>query len=57
MIYKLYKTIDGKDAATTVGVDQQVSFIFDDANIDYIEYKKWLEEGNVPLPADEPQGE
>lgn len=26
---------------------------FDDANTDYIEYKKWLAEGNEPLPADE----
>lgn len=27
---------------------------FDDANSDYVEYKKWLAEGNEPLPADEP---
>ena len=26
---------------------------FDDANTDYIEYKKWLEAGNTPIPADE----
>ena len=26
---------------------------FDDANTDYQEYLKWLEEGNQPLPADE----
>jgi hypothetical protein len=26
---------------------------FDDANTDFAEYKKWLEEGNEPLPADE----
>jgi hypothetical protein len=25
----------------------------DDANTDYQEYLKWLEEGNEPLPADE----
>ena len=26
---------------------------FDDANTDFAEYKKWLAEGNEPLPADE----
>jgi hypothetical protein len=26
---------------------------FDDANTDFAEYKKWLAEGNTPLPADE----
>jgi hypothetical protein len=25
---------------------------FDEANTDYIEYLKWLSEGNLPLPAD-----
>lgn len=27
----------------------------DPANTDYQEYLKWLEEGNVPEPAEEPQ--
>ena len=27
---------------------------FDPNNRDYAEYLRWLEEGNTPLPADEP---
>jgi hypothetical protein len=30
---------------------------FDPANTDYQQYLKWLEEGNQPLPADEPNQE
>jgi hypothetical protein len=53
MTYKLYKTLDGKDAAMTVGVDPQASFLLDPANTDYQAYLKWLEEGNTPQGADE----
>lgn len=28
---------------------------FDPANTDYAEYLRWLEAGNVPLPADAPE--
>ena len=52
MMYKIYKTMFGQDAATTVGVDPQVSFIFDPDNTDYQAYLKWLAEGNTPLPAE-----
>ena len=31
------------------------SFCFDPTNTDYQQYLKWLEEGNVPEPAEEPQ--
>ena len=52
MMYKLYKTLDGKDAAVTVGISPQVSFLFDESNPDYQAYLKWLEEGNTPEAAD-----
>ena len=28
---------------------------FDPANTDYAEYLKWLEAGNTPLPAEQPE--
>ena len=30
---------------------------FDPANRDYAEYLRWLEEGNTPLPAEQPVAE
>ncbi len=27
---------------------------FDPDNMDFVEYQKWLSEGNVPIPADKP---
>jgi len=52
MNYKLYKTIAGQQAAMTVGVEPQVSFLFDETNTDYQAYLKWVAEGNTPLPAE-----
>ena len=57
MTYSLYKTLPSKteaDAAMKINEDGSVtSFIFDPANTDYQAYLKWLEEGNVPEPADD----
>ena len=56
MMYKLYVAGFGTtepNAAMTVGVEPQVSFLFDPANTDYQAYLKFIEEGGQPLPADE----
>jgi hypothetical protein len=48
------------DFNTPIGIQRGVyriadnAFIpFDPANADYVEYLKWVEAGNTPLPADE----
>jgi len=53
MTYKLYKTLNEKDAAYTINADgSTTSFTFDPANTDYQAYLKWVSEGNTPEQAD-----
>jgi len=40
MNYKLYTTIGEQQAAMTVGIEPQVSFLFDPDNTDYQTFKK-----------------
>ena len=53
MIYKLYKTLDGKDAVMLISDEKSASFLCDENNTDYQEYLKWVAEGNTPEAADE----
>jgi uncharacterized protein YjbI with pentapeptide repeats len=55
MIYKLYMAGIGQisiNAATTIGLDSQMSFIFDPANTDYANFKKEVLEGAELQDAD-----
>jgi hypothetical protein len=53
-MHKLYKTHYGQSGIMRFNADGScTSFLEDPANTDYQAYLKWLEEGNVPEPADE----
>ena len=54
--YKLQKDFMGNVCAITI-VGTTVSIPMDPANTDYQAYLKWLDEGGVPEPADEPAPE
>jgi antitoxin component of RelBE/YafQ-DinJ toxin-antitoxin module len=53
-MYKLLKNPFGKTLPTIHRIIDNAFIPFDLANTDYQEYLKWLEEGNTPLPAEEP---
>ena len=56
MTYKLLKEYfaDGTSVVRPVVIrkSDNAQIPYDDNNIDYIEYKEWLDAGNTPDPAD-----
>ena len=50
-MYKLQKNFNG-DICAVWRISDNTSIPFDSANTDFIEYQKWLELGNTPLPAE-----
>jgi hypothetical protein len=53
-MYQLQPDQYGTPANFIKRLSDKACIPFDEANTDYQEYLKWLEEGNTPLPADEP---
>jgi len=54
-MYKLTKSIPpSNDPFSVLRLEDGACIPFAEANTDYQEYLKWIEEGNEPLPADEP---
>ena len=53
----MYKQILNRDGSVIADgifrIADNANIPFDPANTDYQEYLKWVEEGNLPLPADE----
>ena len=55
IMYKQIKTEDGLSINDKVikRLSDNACIPFDEANTDFVEYQKWLSEGNQPLPAEE----
>lgn len=52
-MYKLIKNPITNEIKIVQRVSDNAFIPFDQENIDYQEYLKWLDAGNTPLPADE----
>jgi hypothetical protein len=52
-MYKVTSTFGGEPTCV-IRIDDGACIPFDPANTDYQAFLRWCEEGNQPLPADEP---
>jgi hypothetical protein len=53
-MYKLTKNPITGETNTVQRLSDDAFIPFDPANMDFVEYNKWLALGNQPLPPDEP---
>jgi hypothetical protein len=56
-MYKQYKDFEGNIVDAIIRTTDNACIPFDPANTDFIEYQKWLSEGNTPISADTPTEE
>lgn len=53
-MYKLHIPLGLTEPNAILRLSDNAFIPFDPANMDFVEYNKWLSEGNIPLPPDEP---
>jgi hypothetical protein len=51
-MYKLIKDTISNQVHIVHRLADNAFIPFDEANVDFQQYQKWLEEGNTPLPAE-----
>ena len=51
-MYKLPTILEGWTLQSVMRLADNASIPFDPANMDYVDYLKWVAEGNTPLPAE-----
>ena len=53
-MYKLCLPFKNEPPQSVIRLSDNACIPFDPDNQDFVQYQKWLSEGNQPLPADEP---